>query len=85
VRTGAAGPEEALNASLQDAVQTVQADMQGYIVETTSLDALEIPPEIIARPNLRVEIGVTHYKPPGAAWAQFMIFVIYTGAPVVQA
>jgi hypothetical protein len=85
VRTGAAGPEEALNASLQDAVQILQADMQGYIVETTSLDALEIPPEIIARPNLRVEIGVTHYKPPGAAWAQFMIFVIYTGAPVVQA
>jgi hypothetical protein len=85
VRTGSVTPEAALNASLQDAVQNVQAEMRGYILETTSLDALEIPPEIIARPNLRVEIGVTHYKPPGAAWAQLMIFVIYSGGPVVEA
>jgi hypothetical protein len=85
VQKGAAGPESALNESLQEAVATLQIDMQGYIVETTSLDALEIPPEIVAQPNLRVEIGVTHYKPPGAAWAQLMIFVIYTSAPAVQA
>ena len=48
---------------------------RGY--EATSLDALEIPAEVLSQANLQLEVGVTHYKPPGAAWAQLVIIVVY--------
>jgi hypothetical protein len=75
----------ALRASLEEAAgRNVGAAMRGIVVEATSLDALEIPPQVLARPGLQLEIGVTHYKPPGAAWAQFVIVVVYVSPPGVE-
>jgi hypothetical protein len=54
-----------------------KASSRGIVVEATSLDALEIPAEVLSQANLQLEIGVTHYKPPGAAWAQLVIIVVY--------
>jgi hypothetical protein len=77
VQEGDWTPMSALQASLQEATDRTHASTRGLVVETTSLDALQIPPEVLARPGLRLEIGVTHYKPPGAAWAQLVIIVVY--------
>ena len=70
-------PMSVLKASLSEGVNKFGADMRGYVVEASSLDAFEIPPEIIRQPGLKLEVGVTHYKPPGAAWAQLVIVVVY--------
>jgi hypothetical protein len=51
--------------------------MRGLVVEATSLDALEIPADVLKQPRLHMAIGVTHHKPLGAAWAQFAILVIF--------
>ena len=51
--------------------------MRGYLVEATSLNALEIPKEILEQPTLHLTIGVTHFKPEGAAWAQLVILVVF--------
>ena len=32
-------------------------------------------------PDLYVEVAVTHYKPPGAAWAQLVILVLFADQP----
>jgi hypothetical protein len=32
---------------------------------------------VFSQANLQLEVGVTHYKPPGAAWAQLVIIVVY--------
>jgi hypothetical protein len=85
VRTGVQLPMHALQASLEGAVNSYGVNMRGFVIEAISLDALEIPPEIIGHPNLALEIGVTHYKPPGAAWAQLVIVVVYKDVATTEA
>jgi hypothetical protein len=78
--------QDALQASLEAAVHHFGASMRGYVIETTSLDAFEIPEELVRRKNLYFEIGVGHYRAPGAAWGQMVILVVFadTGAPVTR-
>ena len=70
----------ALQAALKEATERYNAPTHGVVVEATSLDALEMPANVLARSNLHLEVGVTHYKPPGAAWAQLVIIVVYVSA-----
>jgi hypothetical protein len=84
VQQGASTPVSALHASLEEATGRYRADMKGIVIETTSLDALELPRQIMSRAELQLEIGVTHYKPPGAAWAQMVIVVVYVSAAGVE-
>jgi hypothetical protein len=77
VHSGERQPGEALSDVLQQVAEKHGQDVGGYVIETTSLDGLQIPPEILKRPQLQVAIGVTHHKPAGAAWAQYAIFVVY--------
>ena len=58
--------------------------LKGYVVEATSVDVVDLPPKFLSQPNLALEIAVTHYKPPGAAWAQLVILVIYDAAATVE-
>src|SRR4029453_15696982 len=68
VQEGERTPMTALHASLEEATGRFKASSRGIVVAATSLDALEIPAEVLSQANLQLEIGVTHYKPPGAAW-----------------
>jgi hypothetical protein len=80
VQRGEQAPMDALNESLRAAAHRSGASMRGYVFEATSLDAMEFPPQILRKPHLYLELGVTHYKPPGAAWAQLVIVVVYVDA-----
>lgn len=51
--------------------------MQGYVIEASSLEELQIPEDVLRQPTLHLDIGVTHHKAPGAAWAQYTILVVY--------
>jgi len=77
VNAGKAQPMEALQEVLETGVNRFGAGMRGYVVEATSLNALEIPAEVLKQPTLHLEIGVTHYRPPGAAWGQLVILVVF--------
>jgi hypothetical protein len=77
VNQGRAQPMEALQNVLEAGVSRFGAGMQGYVVEASSLDALQIPDEVLRQPTLHMEIGVTHHKPAGAAWAQLVILVVF--------
>jgi hypothetical protein len=80
VQKGEATPRSALQTSLNEATTRHRVSVQGLLVEATSLDALEIPAEALSQTNLQLEIGVTHYKPPGAAWAQLVIVVVFASS-----
>jgi hypothetical protein len=84
VQQGRRVPMSALRASLEEASDRFHTDMRGYVIEAHSLDAFEIPPEIIRQPALNLEVGITHYKPPGAAWAQLVIVVVYASHAGVE-
>jgi hypothetical protein len=82
VNEGQEQPWDAMQGVLEVGVTRYGADMRGYVVEANSLNAVQIPPEILGRPNLQLAIGVTHFKPPGAAWAQMVIIVVFIDRPV---
>jgi hypothetical protein len=77
VNAGQIQPSEALQAALSGGVERVGRSMRGYVIEATSVDALEIPEEVVKQGTLELEIGVTHHKPQGAAWAQLVIVVVF--------
>jgi hypothetical protein len=77
VHQGQQQPADALQAVLEAGVTQFGQGMRGYLVEATSLNALEIPKEILEQPTLHLTIGVTHFKPEGAAWAQLVILVVF--------
>jgi len=77
VHAGGRNPSAALDQVLQQAVDYSGQSMGGYVFETMSLDALQLPPEILRQPRLELAIGVTHRRPQGGAWAQYVIFVLY--------
>jgi hypothetical protein len=77
VHAGKSQPMEALQSVLESGVGRFGTAMRGYVVEATSLNALQIPEEILKQPTLHLEIGVTHHRPPGAAWGQLVILVAY--------
>jgi hypothetical protein len=77
-------PMSALQASLNEASTRYNTSMQGIVIEATSLDALEIPAEVLSQAHLQLEVGVTHYKPPGAAWAQLVIVVVFASSTGVS-
>jgi hypothetical protein len=88
VYAGEEQPMQALQVLLERGVWAHNQNMRGYVLEAVSLDALELPEEILKQPRLDIEIGVTHHRPKGAAWAQLVIVVVYadyTGTLVREA
>lgn len=82
VNAGEREPSDVMQEVLQRGSEKLGVPLRGYIIETTSLEALQIPPDVMRRPSLQLAIGVTHHKPIGAAWAQFAILVVYVdGVP----
>lgn len=80
VHQGDAMPRDALDRVLRRTVDSFRTPMQGFVIEAMSLDELEIPEEVLSEPKLHMDIGVTHHKAPGAAWAQYTILVVYARA-----
>jgi hypothetical protein len=77
VREGRKAPQDALQQVLQHASTSYEMAMRGYVIEASSLDELEIPEDVLRQPLLALDIGVTHHKAQGAAWAQYTILVVY--------
>ena len=70
-------PMEGMSAVLERAVGLFQRGMRGYIIQTSSLEELQLPDDVLRQPTLHLDIGVTHFKPEDAAWAQYAIVVVY--------
>ncbi len=77
VRSEKLSPFEALRGVLARGSRIYAEDVQGWVAELASLDALEFPPDVLTRPRLDLAMGVTHHRPPGAAWGQLMVFVVF--------
>ena len=71
--------------ALSDVVTELREDgemVNGYAVETIDLRVMSWVGELLGPDTLDVEIGVTHYKPNGAAWGQYaVLFVIRPTGP----
>ncbi len=72
-------PFDALGDILEAAVEGSGQNVHGWVMETSDLEYLDFPPELLAQGELKVVIGVTHHRAPGAAWGQYVVFALAIG------
>jgi len=77
LNAGQVTPREAMDNILQNSVDATHMSTRAFMAQTSNFEALELPEEILRKPSLRMDIGVTHFKAPGAAWAQYAIVVLF--------
>lgn len=77
LNAGTVTPHAAMENILQRSVASTNMSTRILMIQTSSLDELELPDEVLRQPSLRLDIGVTHFKAPGAAWAQYAIVVVF--------
>jgi hypothetical protein len=78
--------------SLQSMLATVTArngsSAMGYVLETTDIEHVAIPDLALRAGPLRFALAITHHKAEGAAWGQYVIFLVALGdapTPSLQA
>lgn len=70
----------ALHAAMQAVVSRTGEGVQGWLYETNDLDRADIPAPLLAPGVMQLMMGVTHHRAEGAAWGQYVVFVIAVGA-----
>lgn len=87
VQDNTASSMGALNDVVQQASFTLQKDVGGYVVETSDVKLMKFDPMLLTASTLDLELGVTHYRAPGAAWGQYVVLfvVVGHGAPTREA
>jgi hypothetical protein len=76
IATNDATTGQALELAMEEISGSESVGVSGWVVETTDLRQIRWPDDLLAKEPLDVEIGVTHYKAPGGAWAQYAVLVI---------
>ena len=73
---GDASPSQALDKTLQVVVYRTQRSARALAFETNDLDSAPLPAELLAPGPLHVMVGVTHHRAEGAAWGQYVVFLV---------
>ncbi|HTA90591.1 MAG TPA: hypothetical protein VK745_13470 [Polyangiaceae bacterium] len=66
----------ALDNVIHETVAARSHEASGYVVETTDVKYLKFDPLLLTASTLDVEVGVTHYRAPGAAWGQYVVLFV---------
>jgi hypothetical protein len=69
-------PMAALDDMMRAVVARTGSSVRGYVLETSDLEATEIPRQLLGAGPLRAVVAVTHHRVAGAAWGQYVVFVI---------
>jgi hypothetical protein len=71
---------DALRSVVQELSDSAGQPVAGYLIETTDLKLAKFDPHLLSDRNVKVQLGVTHYKVPGAAWGQYaVLFAAFNG------
>lgn len=72
---GGASPIDALKRMLESVAQR-GFSVHGDVLQTTNLERLTFPAEALRKGRVRVGVTVTHHRPPGAAWAHYVVYLV---------
>ena len=78
IEQGESTPRTALKTILDQTVETLHVPARGFTLETSSLDAIEFPKELLTLPAVTLGISITHYRSPDDAWGRYVIFFLVT-------
>ncbi|MEO8877469.1 MAG: hypothetical protein ABI461_17875 [Polyangiaceae bacterium] len=84
VLTEAENPGVALQSMLEAATARSGSSAMGYVVETTDIEHVTLPAIAMRAGDLRIAVVVTHHRAEGAAWGQYVVFLITVGDNVTQ-
>jgi len=66
----------ALDSVIHETVAARNHAASGYLTETTDVTQLRFDPLLLESSTLDLELGVTHYRAPGAAWGQYVVLFV---------
>jgi len=76
INTNATTSSEALDNVMKETVALRNQGVSGYLVETTDVRQMKFDPSYLTASTLDLEVGVTHYRAPGAAWGQYAVLFV---------
>jgi hypothetical protein len=76
VNAGQKDAADALDAALVAERDRSHRSVRGWVIATNDLESLPFPPEVLAAGPVSVGVEVTHYREPGAAWGQYVVFLV---------
>lgn len=76
VQAGRRTTAEALDALLHRMVDNLGRSVHAWVAETTSLDRIKLPDELVGMPALSLGIWVAHHKAEGQPWGRFVVFIV---------
>ncbi|AKV04281.1 hypothetical protein AKJ09_10944 [Labilithrix luteola] len=91
VNEGKRDAEEALDGAMVAVRDHAQRSVRGWVVSSNQLEAVPLPPELLAPGPLEIAVEVTHHKDEGAAWGSYVVFLVTTSisaptsTPTIQA
>lgn len=74
-------PTDSLWSLVQSTARFTQLPAHGFLWKTYDVDAIEFPLQVLQPGRLILTIGVTHFRPQGAAWGQYAAFFVIVKAP----
>jgi hypothetical protein len=75
VMINAASSGAALRQVMQHLATDQHRSVEGWTLETSDIQSIPFGDALLAPGPLRVQIGVTHHKAPGGAWAQYAVLI----------
>jgi hypothetical protein len=76
VSAGRESPNAAFQAGLNEEGSAQRRSLRGLAVEAVDLDWSPLPDELFAQRDLSLGVVVAHTRAPGAAWGQYVVFLV---------
>lgn len=76
VSEGREAPNAAFQAALDEESRRMGRSLRGLVLETIDLDRGELPGALFERRDLGLAVAVGHTRAPGAAWGQWVVFLV---------
>lgn len=80
IRTGESAPSHELDRMLKHFRDETKRSFYGVIYSPTQIDGWtpEFDPKFFEHEKLAVSVTVSYFNPPGAAWGQHVVFIVFT-------
>ncbi|MGH7339251.1 MAG: hypothetical protein ACREKH_02050, partial [Candidatus Rokuibacteriota bacterium] len=69
-------PGDALRELLHSSGAQLNRSVRGWVLESSELEDIVFPEELLAERRIWVSIGVSSYRPEGEAWGRYVVMIV---------
>ncbi|AKJ07622.1 hypothetical protein [Archangium gephyra] len=77
-------PAAALRYLLEETQKSLNRPLQGWVMETSSLDELTFPEPMLSASPVHVVVSIAHYHPRGEPWSRYVVMFVVSDEPEGQ-